>query len=70
MPKVQKNIINNYLNNDLIPFSLNIGYNITTNKKEFIMNKNWLNVNKDNYKKFITNDIYKSNQSQNFVLIV
>ena len=62
--KALKKIINKYVKNDLIPFNFSIGWDTIKNKKVLIMpNNNWVNCNKDNYKKYINNDIIKSKDS-------
>ena len=53
-------LINHYVKNELIPFSLTIGWNTKKNKKELVLPSEWVKVNKDNYEKYISNDIIKS----------
>ena len=53
-------LINYYVKNELIPFSLTIGWNTKKNKKELVLPSEWVKVNKDNYGKYISNDIIKS----------
>ena len=59
-----KELINNYTKNELVPFSLCIGWNTNNNKKELIMPSNWANCNKDNYKEHVNNKIIKSKKDE------
>ena len=51
------NIFKIYKKNELVPFSLCIGWNSKKNKKELVMPINWASCNKDNYKSFINDTI-------------
>ena len=55
-----KELIKNYIKNDLVPFSFSIGWNTNNNKKELIMPINWASCNKDNYKEHINKKVIES----------
>ena len=57
-------LIKSYIKNDLAPFSLTIGWNTTTNKKELVLPFKWVDVNIKNYKEHINKDIIKSKKEE------
>ena len=59
-----KDLIKYYVNNELVPFSLTIGWNTNKNKKELLPHIGWKDTNINNYKKYITKDIIKSKKEE------
>ena len=58
------NLIKTYTKNELVPFSLTIGWNTIKNKKECILPAGWVDANITNYKQYITKNIIESKKEE------
>ena len=62
-----REILKMYLGQNLVPFSLTVGWNTTKNKKKFILPVGWVDVNKTNYKQYINSNILSKKGDENLI---